>query len=54
MNAYSYFSKVDPTKEAIMTWASSSHDEAVETFAKFKDLPVHEFTKIFEVVEQTW
>lgn len=51
MKAFSYYSKQDPSKEPIMTWTSSSHDEAVRRFAKFKDLPVHDFTKIFEVVE---
>lgn len=51
MKAFSYYSKVDPNKEPIMTWASSSHEEAVEKFAIFKHLPVEEFTKIFEVVE---
>lgn len=51
MKAFSYYSKADQSRETIMSWASSSKEDAITAFAKFKDLPVHEFTKIFEVVE---
>lgn len=51
MKAYTYYSKSDPKKEPIMTWPSSSIEEAITSFAKLKDLPVQEFTRIFEVVK---
>lgn len=49
MTGYRYYSKNDPSKETIFSWPSSSLEEAVEKFAKLKDLPKEEFIRIFEV-----
>ena len=49
MNGYRFYSKNDLQKETIMAWPSSSFETAVERFAQIKNLPVEEFTKLFQV-----
>ena len=51
MNRYRFYSKSDPSKETIMSWPSSSFEQAVERFAQIKNLPIEDFTKLFDVEE---
>lgn len=51
MNKYKFYGKVDTTGEAYKTVHASSRIEAVEYFAKMKELSVEKFLKIYDVVE---
>ena len=51
MNKYKFYGKVDATGEAYKTVHASSRIEAVEYFAKMKELSVEKFLKIYDVVE---
>jgi len=47
MTKYSFQSKL--SNEAISTTEARSLDEAIEIFAKIKDLPLDKFTELYEV-----
>jgi hypothetical protein len=49
MIGYRFYSRNDSLKETIMSWPSSSFESAIENFAQFKNLPVEDFTKLFQV-----
>jgi len=51
MESYKFFSKADPTQETYKTVRASSRIEAVEYFAKMKDLSVEKFLKVYDVSE---
>lgn len=51
MNNYKFYGKADSAQEAYKTIKASSRIEAVEAFAKMKELSVEKFLKIYEVVE---
>ena len=51
MESYRFFSKADPTQETYKTVRASSRIEAVEYFAKMKDLSVEKFLKVYDVSE---
>jgi|TARA_B110000908_G_C10084851_1_gene371279 hypothetical protein len=46
---FGYYSKKDPSKEIIAKIKSGTIEEAKLSFAKRKELPLSEFTKIFIV-----
>ena len=51
MKPYKFFSRADSTQESYQTYRASSRVEAVEYFAKMKDLSIESFLKIYDVVE---
>jgi len=51
MNQYKFYGKADPSQESYKSIHASSRIEAVEYFAKMKDLTVEAFLKIYDVVE---
>ena len=51
MELYRFHAKIDSTKESYSSVRASSKIEAVEHFAKMKDLSVEKFLKIYEVSE---
>ena len=51
MKRYRFYGKSDPDQESYRTIHASSRIEAVELFAKMKDLSIEKFLKIYDVVE---
>ena len=51
MKPYKFFSRKDTTQEGYQKYMASSKVEAVEYFAKMKELSVEAFLKIYDVVE---
>ncbi len=51
MNRYRFYGKSDSDEESYSTVHASSRIEAVEYFAKVKELSVEKFLKIYDVVE---
>lgn len=51
MNKYKFYGKVDSNGEAYKSIHASSRIEAIEYFAKMKDLSVEKFLKVYDVVE---
>lgn len=51
MDKYKFFSKADSTQETYKIVHASSRIEAVEYFAKMKDLSVEKFLKVYDVVQ---
>ena len=51
MNQYKFYGKADPSQESYKSIHASSRIEAVEYFAKMKELTVESFLKIYDVVE---
>jgi len=51
MKRYRFYGKSDSNKESYSTVHASSRIEAVEYFAKVKELSVEKFLKIYDVVE---
>ena len=51
MKQYKFYGKADPSQESYKSIHASSRIEAVEYFAKMKELTVESFLKIYDVVE---
>jgi len=52
MKRYKFYSKTDSSKESYRTFQASSRIEAVEHFAKMKELSVEKFLKVYDVIEE--
>ncbi len=52
MTTYYFFSKTDKKKESISKTKTDSLIEAIEHFAKVKQLPIDKFLQLYEVTNE--